>query len=291
MNGMNGMTGAPRSASCLSRPSRFSRLRRTALLVIPVASWSGVQAWAAQTPPMATDRPDQTESAQLVPRGLFQFEAGGTHVVDREGSAPATRVSNVGGALLRIGLLNPVELRVGFAGWQRASAEGGDATAGFGDLAAGTKVRIANGAGMSPAIAVIGGVLIPVGDSDFRAGGVDPSVRVALAHALGGGVSLGYNVGGVWTTVTDGAGDESLETSLLYSVALGRQLLPKLAGFVEAFGVHGLADGAASWHALDGGITIPVRMNLQFDLSAGVGLSEGASDWFLSAGFAVRVPR
>jgi hypothetical protein len=270
-------------------PSRLSRRVWAALLVI---SWAN-PVWAAQAapPPMVTDRPDQTESAQLVGRGLFQLEVGGTHVVEGDGSAAALRLSNVGGALLRIGVFDPAELRLGFVGWQHASTEGGTAASGFGDLAVGTKVRIAHGEGLSPAIALIGGVLIPVGDSDFRAGGVDPSVRLALAHELGGGVSLGYNVGGVWTTVTDGAGDESLETSVLYTVAVGRQFLPELAGFVEAFGVHGLADGAGSWLALDGGITVPVRVNLQFDLSGGVGLSEGASDWFLSAGFAVRVPR
>jgi len=240
---------------------------------------------------MATDRPDQTESAVLVPRGLFQLEAGGMHVFDRDGGAPAMRVSTLGGALLRVGITDPVELRVGFAGWQRASADGAGARSGLGDLSVGTKVRVARGAGLSPAVAVVGGIVIPAGDRAFRADGVDPSLRVTVAHDLGGGFGLGYNAGAFWTTVPDATGGETLETSLLYTVALGRQLLPALAAFVEAFGVHGLADGAGSWAALDGGVTVPVLINLQFDLSAGVGLSEGASDWFVSAGFAVRVPR
>jgi len=259
-----------------------------ALLVVPWAD----PAWAAQSapPPMVTDRPDQTESAQLVGRGLFQLEAGGTHVFEREGSAAANRLSNVGGALLRIGVLHPAELRLGFVGWQHASTDGAAAMSGLGDLSVGTKVRIARGEGLSPAVALIGGILIPVGDRDFRAGGVDPTVRLALAHELGGGFSLGYNAGAAWTTVADG-GNESTETSLLYTVALGRQLLPALGGFIEVFGVQGLAGDADSWMALDGGVTVPLRVNLQLDLSGGFGLSEGAADWFLSAGFAVRVPR
>lgn len=240
---------------------------------------------------MVTDRPDQTESAQLVGRGLFQLEAGGTHVVEGNGSAAALRLSNVGGALLRIGVFDPAELRLGFVGWQHASSEGGTAASGFGDLAVGTKVRIAHGEGLSPAIALIGGILIPVGDADFRADGVDPTVRLALAHDLGGGYGLGYNAGAAWTTATDANGAETTETGLIYSIALGRELLPRLAAFIEAYGVQGVTGDAGSWLALDGGVTVPLRVNLQLDVSGGVGLSAGAADWFLSAGFAVRVPR
>lgn len=240
---------------------------------------------------MATDRPDQTESAVLVPPGLVQLEVGGTHVFDRAGGGPAWRASNVGGALLRVGLADPVEARFGFAGWQRERVDGATATSGFGDLALGTKIRIRDGLGLSPAVAVIGNVMIPVGDPDFRADGVDPSIRVAVAHDLGGGFSVGYNLGALWTTVPGDAGDESLETSLLYTATIGRQLLPALGAFVEAYGVHGLANGAGSWLAVDAGVTIPVRVNLQFDLSAGAGVSEAASDWFLSAGLSVRAPR
>lgn len=240
---------------------------------------------------MVTDRPDQTESSQLVPRGLFQVEVGGVHTFDDAAAAPAVRVSSIGGALLRIGVADPFELRVGFAGWHRESTAGLDAATGLGDLTLGAKVPLARGAGRSPTIALIGGIVVPVGDEPFRSEGVDPSVRIAVAHDLGGAFSLAYNAGAFWTTVPVGANDESLETSLLYTVAIGRELLPRLAAFVEAFGVHGLADGVPSWLALDGGVTVPVRVNLQFDLSAGIGVSDAAADWFVSAGFAVRAPR
>ena len=262
-------------------------------LPLVVLAVSGVApALSAQAPPpMVTDRPDQTESAQLVGGGFFQLEVGASHVFEREGSTAATRFQNVGGALLRIGVFEPAELRLGFAGWQRSSTDGGTPASGFGDLTVGTKVRLARGEGLSPAIALLGGVLIPIGDEDFRAGGVDPTVRVALAHDLGGGFGLGYNAGAVWIAATDANGDETTETGLIYSIAFGRELLPKLAAFIEAFGVQGVAGDAGSWVALDGGVTVPLRVNFQLDVSGGVGLSAGAANWFVSAGFAVRVPR
>jgi len=275
--------------------NRLVSVRGCPLGIRPVALLLGVwtgPAWGAQeAPPMTTDRPDQTESALLVPRGLFQLEVGGVHAFDRGQMAPAVRLSSIGGALLRIGVADPFELRVGFAGWQRESTEGFDAATGFGDLTVGAKVPITRGGGLSPTVAMIGGIVVPVGGEAFRAEGVDPSVRIAVAHDLGQGFSLGYNAGAFWTTVPRGSRGESFETSLLYTVALGRELLPNLAAFVETFGVHGLADGTPSWLALDGGITVPVQVNLQFDLSAGVGVSDAAADWFVSAGLAVRVPR
>ena len=269
----------------------MSRMRGMIVLPLLALLWAAPAPAAQGAPPMVTDRPDQTESAAVVPRGFFQLEAGGLHAFDRAGTDPAVRFSTVGGALLRIGVLDPVELRLGFDGWQHASTEGGGSVAGPGDLELGAKVRLANGAGFSPAVAVMGGILLPVGHADFRAGGVDPSVRVSLAHELGGGVGLGYNAGAFWTTVEGAGGDESLEASLLYSIVLGRELVPRLAAFIEAFGVHGLGEGGGSWVALDGGVTVPIRVNVQLDLSGGVGLSPGAEDWFLSAGFALRVPR
>lgn len=245
----------------------------------------------ATVPPLITDRPDQTESAVVVPRGSVQFELGGTHVFDSPGTGASTRLSNVGAALLRIGIARPLELRVGFAGWHRAAPDGAPALHGFGDLDLGAKVVLAEGAGFSPAVALMGSVTVPSGHQAFRAAGVDPEFRAALSHELPGGVGLGYNVGALWTTETDLAGTESRRTDLLYTLTLARGLTQRLGAFVEGFGLVGVTDGRPTWHALDAGFTLALRANLQLDASAGVGLNEAAEDWFVGAGISVRVPR
>ncbi|MDH3496350.1 MAG: transporter [Gemmatimonadota bacterium] len=242
-------------------------------------------------PPIATDRPDQTESAFLVPRGFVQLEFGGLHAADDAGAGSTLRALNVGNALLRMGVLERVELRLGFVGWQRVSGDGLSAFNGFGDLAAGAKLRLVRGGGAVPTIALLGMVTLPVGDAAFRADGVDPFVKAAFAQDLGNGFGLGYNVGAIWTTETDGSGDERLRTDLAYSVAIGRGLTDRLAAFVEGYGVVGVSAGRASWRALDGGFVFALRPNVQLDLSGGVGLNEAATDWFLSGGVSVRVPR
>jgi hypothetical protein len=68
----------------------------TALLVAPVS--------LADTPELVTDRPDQTESTEIVPKGFVQTELG---LGDADG-ADATFAG-----LARIGLSERIELRVG----------------------------------------------------------------------------------------------------------------------------------------------------------------------------------
>ena len=41
-------------------------------------------------------------------------------------------------------------------------------------------------------------------------------------------------------------------------------------------------------HYADGGFTVLMNNNLQFDIRAGVGLNEDADDVFTGAGFAIR---
>ena len=64
-----------------------------------------------QSPDMVTDRPDQTESATVVPRGLLQVEMG--YLFARDGDVDGYAVP---GTLFRLGLGGRLELRIGHAG-------------------------------------------------------------------------------------------------------------------------------------------------------------------------------
>jgi hypothetical protein len=244
---------------------------------------------AQQQPPLVTDRPDQTESPVVVRPGYVQLEAGALHEVGADSAAG--RLTEVGSVLARIGLAGAVELRLGFLGWQRAAAPGAEPARGFSDLSVGFKVALREGEGLSPSAAVIGTMLVPVGQEALRAEGVDPEVRLAIAHDLGGAFSLGYNLGAAWATTVDGAGTASTHVAGLYTLVLARSFGGRVGAFVEAFGTVTPSDEHPSSHGLNGGITFGVRPNLQLDASVGMGLDRAGPEWFAGLGIAVRLPR
>jgi len=72
------------------------------------------------------------------------------------------------------------------------------------------------------------------------------------------------------------------------SVSLGHPLGGGWNGFWEIYGASALSrDSGRAW-LFDTGATHPIGKNLQIDLSVGRGLTNGAPDWFLGAGFAIR---
>jgi hypothetical protein len=235
----------------------------------------------AETPELVTDRPDQTESTEIVPKGFVQTELG-------FGDADAADATFAG--LARIGLSERIELRVGLDEFFLSGPE--DAV----DMSIGAKFRLAGERDWRPAIAVIaalnqklGNSLSPVSD------GLRPSFRFAFSHTLSERLSLGYNAGVSWDEIVSTVGmpavpDKELESRFLWTAVLGIGATERVGFFVEAFGDSGLSDDGPTETALDGGVTFLVRPNVQLDVFVGAGLSDAAPDWLAGAGVSFRLP-
>ncbi len=254
----------------------------TTLLLLTLATPAGAQ----QSQPLVTDRPDQTESATTVRPGVVQLEIGVTL-----GGDDAVRTVAAPEALVRVGLARRLEARATFAGWMRAVPRfgGGAAVHGVGDVGVGFKYRLTDGDGWPPAAAVVADLTLPTGDEGFGSPRTDPTLLLAAAHEVGEAVGIGYNLGAAWATV-----DEAVDVTtahLLYSFVVGLSVHNAVAVFLEPFGALPLNEAAASRYALDGGLTLRLRRNLQLDVSAGFGLPDPADDWFAGAGVSVRLPR
>lgn len=240
-----------------------------------------------QTPgELVTDRPDQTESPVAVAPGFVQLEVGWSYVEDGQ-----AQLHNVPGTLARVGVVRGWEARVGFAGWRHLEVGGTETTQGAGPLGVGFKGELLRGAGLKPAIALLGGLLLPTAAEGLGPSRVEPSLRVAAGHELGDVVSLSYNVGVAWLSERRESGESRTLTQGIYTLSVGFALGERVAVFGEAFGSVPLAGGPLAAHSLDGGFTVLVLPNLQLDLSAGLGLDDDADDWFVGAGVALRVPR
>ena len=232
---------------------------------------------------MVTDRPDATESSSVVPQGTVQLETGWLYT----DSGQDLERHELPGTLVRIGMMDRVELRLGWGGYIDESG-GGDQN-GIADGELGTKLYMFAEDGGRPETALLASISLPIGDDAFTSDAVDPAFRFSMAHTLNDTFSLGYNLGMEWGTETDEIGRESTLSTFVYTAALGAGLTDTVGTYIEALGDVGLsADGAA--HSLDGGFTWLMRKNTQLDMFAGVGLSRDADNWFAGAGISILLP-
>ncbi len=236
----------------------------------------------AQSPVLTTDRPDQTESATVVARGLLQVETG--YLLARDGEVNGYEVP---GTLLRIGLGSRTELRIGHAG-----VVGKEGRLGLGDSHLGTKVNLIERAdGWRPEMALLVGLSLPTGGDQYSSNGIDPSFLVAFAHELSPKLSLGYNVGAKWES---SAGNPVREKLALYSAALGLGLTDRLSAFFEFFGNEkqtGSMVTSEGFIAVDSGLTFLLTDIVQLDLYIGRGLAGQTEDVFVGMGLSFRLPR
>ena len=253
------------------------RVVQALLLSLMVPVGTGVA--SAQSPDLVTDRPDQTESAAVVPRGLIQVETG--YLFARDGDVDGYEVP---GTLFRIGLGGWTELRIGHAG-----IVGGQGSRGAGDSELGAKVNLIGRAdGWRPELAILGGLSLPTGDDGFSSDGVDPSFLVLFAHELSPRLSLGYNVGAAW----ESSGDQlDRDAFIVYSLVLGVGLTDRLGTFLELFGDRQTTGTTATSVSVDGGLTFLLTDIVQLDVYVGSGLRGPTDDVFVGTGLSFRLPR
>ncbi len=138
-------------------------------MVMAVLATSGpVDGPAAAAPPapvaergeLVTDRPDFTESSVVVGKGIWQLETGAAYVGDAQGA----RAFAAPQALLRLGLTNRFELRLGASGFlAERQTLGANQTVGGSDFELGAKFTVLDQAHHGVALAIIPIVSLPVG--------------------------------------------------------------------------------------------------------------------------------
>ena len=227
--------------------------------------------------PMVTDRPDFTESASTVAPGFLQLEAGYTFT--RMGGA---RQHDVGEALLRVGVRERIEIRLGVPTYGSFETGSGDED-GFGDASAGLKIGLFETSGEgAPRTALLVGTSLPTGSEALGASGLQPGATLALAWDLPRGLGLGVNLG--YESVEED-GDEFGQAK--GSVALGLPVSGPVGAFLEGYVL--VPEGSRDAEPfLDGGITVLLSPSLQLDARVGTGFEGPDPDYFAGAGLAVR---
>jgi len=233
---------------------------------------------AQDKPPLVTDRPDQTESAVTVPLRSLQVETG--FLLEQSTSGSVLHKSFAyNTTLLRYGILNQLELRLGF---EYLGDKNGYSTSGFGPLYTGFKIKITEEEGWKPGMAFLTGLSFPFTAGEYyKPEYTAADMRLAFAHTLTETFSLSYNLGAEWN-------GESAIPGYFYSVAAGIGITKSVGMFVESYGL--IPETGQPEHLLDAGFTLLLLANLQLDISGGIGLNEQAADHFISFGVSYRLP-
>lgn len=161
------------------------------------AAIAGAQSKEKPSEPIATDRPDFTESALVVPRNWIQLETGFTYQWTKQAftlGAPE--------ALFRISASDKSEIRIGVPdfNWQRG---GGVTARGWGDTYLGMKIQLGplkNG----DDLAIIPAVTVPSRDTNFSSGSYDPEVKLCWGRDLGHSWGVSAMAYGLYTTDAQG---------------------------------------------------------------------------------------
>jgi Putative MetA-pathway of phenol degradation len=235
---------------------------------------------APLTEPLVTDRPDFTESTDAVPRGHFQIEAGYTY--SHDSTAGGTGSHTAGEVLLRIGLLNDVELRIEWPNFERLAVAGASTT-GLSDIGIGFKYKLVEQRGMRPHFGVIGQIRAPTGSASFSSEGVDPAVKLLWAYDVTERVSIAGNVN--LESVTESS---NRVFQMSASGSIGLAVTEEFGAYVEYFGFYPVDQGADTTHFVNTGLTYLITNNFQLDARVGVGLNGRAEDVFVGFGFSWR---
>lgn len=244
--------------------------------------------------PLVTDRPDFTESTETIPPGHVQLELGYTFTVDRE-SDVRVRDHTAPELLLRIGVHDRVELRLGWEGYAWFDAEFEDRTPGgrrvtrddheegANDLSIGFKVKLAEQNGWVPHLGILGGITVPSGSAELTSGDVDPSLVLAWAYDLTDRFGIAGNLG---VGAPTEEGDRFFQAT--GSIAAAISITDRVGTYVEYFGIYPNAEHADCAHTVNGGVTYLINNDLQLDWRIGVGLNEEADDFFTGVGLSWR---
>jgi hypothetical protein len=243
-------------------------------LFVLLLSYLFCQNAAKAQAPIATDRPDQTESPFLTPPGFIQAEIGLT----QEKVAAKTYNTQLPTILWKYGVNKNVELRL--ITETNNVKLGNQSNFGLVPVTVGIKAKISEEQGIWPECAFIGHIEIPTAAAkDFKATYYAPSFRFNFQHSLSSSWSFSYNLGSQW----DG---ETAEPQFLYTIATGSTITQKIGFYVELYGFA--PQKAKADHRFDAGLTYLVNNNAQIDVSAGFGISKNSPKHFIGCGYSFR---
>lgn len=227
---------------------------------------------------IATDRPLQSETPYIVPKGLHQFEMG----LQYTGGVSAFESDIISAPQLqyRWGFANNGELRVSTNYLNVSTDEPGVDVDGIDAPVIGLKSAIIKETKKRPQLSGTVQFTLPfLGSDDFTPENPVFGYRLTMAKNLKGSWYLLGSFGGEW------ASEEYVPFSV-YTVQTGFGLGGNWGLMLEYYGFGGA--NRDNHNGINGGLVFQSDNNHQFDLSGGTGLTEDFYTYYVGIGYAMR---
>jgi len=223
--------------------------------------------------PIATDRPQVTNSSVVVPCGSLQFENGFQVTGTGDQHTPDFPETSI-----RFGIAVKTELRILVPNYFQNDAAASGAN-GFGDLSLGLKQQLGPIGGFD--ISLIPSVSVPTGANFISSHGYDPTLQLPWSRSLTKTWTVAGQFGVTWPT-EPGRRNLAGQTSLY----VDRQLKSPWDAYVEYSGAFPQRGGPQ--HLIDFGTAYKLTPHQQLDLHCGFGLSSPAPVYSVGFGYSVR---
>jgi hypothetical protein len=231
------------------------------------------------------DRPGLGESSCIVKYRSLQIETGANLEFDAELQSRNYQFS-WNNTTIRYGIFQNFELRLAFnleQSFTRSAALNFNSKLGFTPWSIGFKARVSEQKGLIPRTALLGNLAIPYPSAKFlKTKYIAPSMLIPMEWELSEKLLMTVNTGLFWNgndAIPDYFGSFGFDYSLPNNFIV----------FVETY--MNLDESGTFLPGFDGGIMYRANSNLQFDISAGIGLNKSMADGFVNAGISYRLSK
>lgn len=240
---------------------------------IALVLFAALPALAVAQGRIATDRPDFTETTSAVAKGTWQLETGFTYAV-------VPGFFGFGGpeALLRWGMGNRWEARIGMPSWQRLRS-GGTTETGWGDGSLGAKFELGTCHAWNTAL--IAETTVPTGTNGFGSDQWDPALHFVADRELCENWSLASMLSA--STRQEG-GTRHVDAQA--TLVLAQSLSDRFGTFYEYVGAF--PKGMRSEHLFHTGVVFQPTPDQQWDVHMGVSLVKSSPGTLIGAGYSRR---
>ncbi|MCX6165820.1 MAG: transporter [Ignavibacteriae bacterium] len=243
------------------------------------------KAYSQQIEDIFTDRPDQTESPDILNKNFFQIETGINY--EKNNSDPDIKFTNysIPEMLIRYGLNKNVELRLAlnYVREDMSLLTYSENNIGLKPLGLGIKIKLFEEKKLVPKTSVLLNFDVPgTGSEIYKVKHISPDLKILLSNEITDKIDIGYNIGISWD-------NEEKANTEYYTISLGAYPFKRFGFFIESYGFF--TKSVSPDFRMDYGISYLILKNLNIDVSSGLGLTKISPDYFIDFGFSIRLPK